>query len=178
MMKRLLLCLLIGLSVLAAVYNQTEPVPEENIRIYFAAEQDRERPHGPALGWEPWEPAGTPFPSPRRLMEALLNGPTEEGLRSPFPSGLTLDAWRWDPDRQGNIQMKLSEQYSGLAGISLTLADYCITMTLSQIPGVESVEILSGSYTANYRSHQQLRPEEVMLVDAVERGGESSDTLS
>jgi hypothetical protein len=57
----------------------------------------------------------------------------------------------------------LSEQYSDLTDISLTLADYCIVLTLTQLEGVESVEIVSTSYSASYRSHQILTAEEVLL---------------
>ena len=62
--------------------------------------------------------------------------------------------------------MRLSEQYSGLTDISLTLADYCIVLTLSQLEGVESVEISSEGHTANYRSHPLLTAEEAQLTDA------------
>ena len=59
----------------------------------------------------------------------------------------------------------MSEQYGGLTDISLTLADYCIVLTLSQVDGVETVEIISAGYTVSYRSHQQLSGEEAVLWD-------------
>ena len=49
-----------------------------------------------------------------------------------------------------------------MTGLSLTLADYCVVLTLSQLPGVESVELFCSGHTDDYRSHQRLTAEEVM----------------
>ena len=62
--------------------------------------------------------------------------------------------------------MRLSEQYGGLTDISLTLADYAIVLTLSQLRGVETVEILCPGHTASYRNHQILSAQEVDLPGA------------
>ena len=60
----------------------------------------------------------------------------------------------------------MSEAYSGLSDISLTLADYSIVLTLAQLEEVVSVEIQAPAYFANYRSHQILLPEEAVLTDS------------
>ena len=59
----------------------------------------------------------------------------------------------------------MSEQYGGLTDISLTLADYCIVLTLGQLEGVETVEITSQGHWASYRSHQQMAAGEAVLWD-------------
>ena len=59
----------------------------------------------------------------------------------------------------------MSERYGELTDISLTLADYAIVLTLTQLESVESVEIISGGYAASYRSHQVLTAAEAMLTD-------------
>lgn len=107
-------------------------------------------------------------PDPGELLSALLSGPEGEELSSPFPKGVTLQSWAWDKEVPGKVLVVLSEQYSGLTDISLTLADYSIVLTLSQLPGVESVEIQSTGYSANYRAHQTLSPEEAVLSDPLE----------
>ena len=144
--------------------------PQEGVRIYFVAQSDTH--HGPALGSELYNgPLVTPkaVPGPRALMTALLRGPRGEQLRSPFPEGVELESWRWEPGKPGALQLRLTEQYSGLTDIDLTLADYCIVLTLSQIPHVRTVEIFSGGYTAGYREHQKLNREEAVLVDSLAR---------
>ena len=118
---------------------------------------------GPALGTEPYTGVGEP--NPETLVRALLAGPAGEGLRSPFPRGVTFQSWSWDEEEPGNLQITLSEQYSGLTDISLTLADYSIVLTLSQLEGVETVEILSQGYATGYRSHQILTAAEALLVE-------------
>ena len=118
---------------------------------------------GSALGTEPY--IGSGEPDPETLVRALLAGPAAEGLRSPFPRGVTFQGWNWDPEEPGNLQITLSEQYSGLTDIALTLADYSIVLTLAQLEGVESVEILSQGHTTGYRSHQILTAAEALLME-------------
>ena len=70
-----------------------------------------------------------------------------------------------DTVRPGVLLVGLSEQYGALADVSLTLADYCIVLTLAQVEGVETVEISTQGYQASYRSHQLLDPQEAVLRD-------------
>lgn len=173
--QRGLLGALLVLLVVWAVRVQGQSRAEEGPVLYFTVSEEMSR--GPALAAEPYKGPTTELtglPSPRLFMNALLDGPTEEGLTSPFPKGLSLESWRLDPEDQSHLQMRLSEQYNGLTDISLTLADYCIVLTMSQIPGVETVEIQSGSYSASYRSHQLLRADEVELTDPLAKADTSS----
>lgn len=75
------------------------------------------------------------------LVDALFSGPTQGGLTSPFPEGLSLQGWSLE---DGLLTLSLSEQYGGLADVSLTLADYCLVLTLSQVDGVDAVQIQSA----------------------------------
>lgn len=155
--------LLAALALWSGCSSRGEPGQAQYL-LYFLA--DDEEHHGAALKAQVWAPEEErPAAGPEELMEALLAGPEEEGLTSPFPRGVTLQQWEWDPDRPGNLKIWLSEQYSGLSDISLTLADYSIVLTLAQLEGVKSVEILSAGYSTSYRSHQQLAPEEAVLSD-------------
>ena len=161
-MKRTVQILLIlALAVLCASCEGAETKSGQSPVLYFLA--GSRTGHGPALDTEPY--GGGDSPDPGDLMLALLNGPYKEGLTSPFPKGVSLQSWDWDSKREGNLRVRLSEQYGGLADISLTLADYCIVLTLSQVEGVESVEINSAGYASNYRSHPLLKAEEAELSD-------------
>ncbi|MGE4277658.1 MAG: GerMN domain-containing protein [Lawsonibacter sp.] len=161
MKSRRLILLSLVLVLLCVSCGKTEPDSEKLPVLYFVAEnQDG---HGPALDTEPYH--GASNPNPGDLINALLDGPTQEGLASPFPKGVSLQSWEWDSKQKGNLRVRLSEQYGGLADISLTLADYCIVLTLSQLDGVKSVEINSGGYASNYRSHPILQPDEAVLSD-------------
>ena len=93
------------------------------------------------------------------LVNALLAGPTQDGLVSPFPQGLSLQSWELE---DGLLTLNFSEQYGGLADISLTLADYCLVLTLSQVEGVDTVQIQSAGHTYHSRSHQTMKADEVL----------------
>ena len=130
------------------------------VLLYFCADPARGTPHGPAIRSQPYQgPGGAGV---EEMVDALLSGPTQGGLTSPFPEGLTLQGWSLE---DGLLTLSLSEQYGGLADVSLTLADYCIVLTLSQLEGVDTVEITSTGYAANYRSHAALKAEEAELSD-------------
>lgn len=172
MSKRRSLSALLAAVLLLSACGQKEPeAPESNYVLWFCTSAGEE--HGPALACEPYQPPesqigppeGEIDPNPGALLEALMDGPQNPELTSPFPRGLTFQWWEWDPDRPGNLRVGMSEQYSGLTDISLTLADYCIVLTLSQLEGVETVEIISAGYMVNYRSHQTLSAQEAVLWD-------------
>ena len=96
----------------------------------------------------------------RALMERLLAGPDEASLRSPIPDGTTLHALSVSGRR---AEIDLSAQYARLSGIDLSLADYCITLTLSQLANVNAVRITADGSELPYRKTQ------VLLADRKDR---------
>ena len=89
----------------------------------------------------------------RALMEALLAGPDEPSLSSPIPEGTALKSLKVSGRRS---QIDLSAQYARLTGIDLSLADYCITLTLTQLPNVNAVSITADGRELPYRETQVL----------------------
>ena len=158
-MKQKLTALLLLFALLLSACGRESGVENSPYVLYFRSSADQ----GPALATQPYE--GKETPTPDDLLDALLSGPTAEDLVSPFPARVTLLRWEWGEDNPGHLRVWLSEQYSGLTDISLTLADYCVVLTLSQLEGVESVEILSQGHSINYRNHQIMRAEEALLTD-------------
>ena len=142
--------------------QQTEQT--EGCQLYFAAGNGQNT--GPAILSQPWN--GTPETcTPEALLQALLAGPTQEDLLSPFPRGVTLVSLTIE---NKTAVVVLSEQYGGLTDMALTLADYCIVLTLTQLEEVESVEILPTGHSVSYRSHQVLTRDEALLF-AMEDAG-------
>ena len=161
---RWLSILLAAALLLSACGSREIPQEAGGFRLWFAADEGQANyGHGPALDSEAY--AGVDDPGPEELLSALLAGPTLEGLRSPFPRGVTLRQLSWDEERPGVLLVGFSEQYGALADISLTLADYCVVLTLAQVEGVDTVEIFTQGYQASYRSHQLLDPQEAVLRD-------------
>lgn len=148
------------LSVLAAVFLLlcacASPAPSRSsapYQLYFTSAID----HGPSIVSQPYE--GTETPTPEQLIQALLSGPTREGLHSPFPAGLTLRRCTRNDD---HLTVDFSEQYSALSDISLTLADYCVVLTVCQLEGIDSVEITVSGRPVTHRSHQILTQDEAL----------------
>ena len=129
---------------------------DSGVLLYFCT--DAQTHHGPAIQSQPY--TGPSGPGVEELVDALLAGPTQDGLTSPFPQGLSLQSWELE---DGLLTLNFSEQYGGLADISLTLADYCLVLTLSQVEGVDTVQIQSAGHTYHSRSHQTLKAEEALL---------------
>ena len=128
---------------------------DSGVLLYFCT--DAQTHHGPAIQSQPY--TGPSGPGVEELVNALLAGPTQDGLVSPFPQGLSLQSWALE---DGLLTLNFSEQYGGLADISLTLADYCLVLTLSQVEGVDTVQIQSAGHTYHSRSHQTMKADEVL----------------
>lgn len=100
------------------------------------------------------------------LMVRLLSGPLDEtSAQSPFPSGVSLRSYSQEG---GVLTIDFSEQYGGLSGIDLTVADYCIALTLCQIDGVESVYITVEGDEIAFRNTQRMQEGDVILTGAEE----------
>ena len=96
----------------------------------------------------------------RALLEALLAGPDEPSLSSPIPEGTALKSLKVSGR---SAQIDLSAQYARLTGIDLSLADYCITLTLTQLPNVNAVSITADGRELPYRETQTLTAADPLL---------------
>lgn len=127
-----LACLLLPAGcVLRSAVEESQP-PEGAYRVYFAS--GGPQGSGAAVDYEYRVPPGGEAPW-RGLLTLLLSGPEGEGLRSPFPQGVTCLAQL----SEGTVWVNFSEQYGELSGIDLTVANCCVALTLCQVAGVEGV---------------------------------------
>lgn len=85
------------------------------------------------------------------LLLCLLDGPQGEGLSRAIPSGVSLREVRLE---KGLVSVDFSTRYASLSGIDLTLADFSVVRTLSQLPEVEQVVITVDGGDIPYRDHQ------------------------
>lgn len=160
-MRRMLALTLALLSLCACVpVVVVEPVSGEEYGLWFAVESDSARRDYSAVAREGRRWAQEP--SVRELVQALLDGPESDDLYAPFPGGVTIQSIAVDEESK-TARVDLSEQYGGLAGFELTLADYCITLTLCQLPQVETVRVTVEGKTIPYRDRQDLRTGDVLL---------------
>lgn len=101
---------------------------------------------------------------PQKLAEALiaelLKGPRDETLKNTIPAGTTLQSLELTGHR---AVVDLSGTYSNLSGVALTMADYAITLTLTQIPEILAVQITVWGRSLAYREKQVFMSREVLL---------------
>jgi len=115
-----------------------------------------------ALGTQPVD-LSEELPAEEALICALLAGPSDTNLVSPFPKNVTLRSWYV---RDEVLHINLSEQYGGLSGITLTLADCSITLTLCQLEHIKGVSITVENDPIPFRYRQILTPQDILLPTA------------
>ena len=160
------LCCVLTLSmtsgcVIGAAVNS--PPPENAYRLYYAVHDPSTG--GAAVDYEYWTPENGAEPA-RTLFNALLAGPKEEDLSSPFPAGVSLRRATLEDEV---LRLDLSEQYSALSGIDLTLANYCLALTLCQLQGVDAVHVTVEGTELPYFAAQELRAGDVVLTGDEEK---------
>lgn len=155
----LALCLLLSL---AACADREETAEEADFLLWFTGRV------------QPWSVdtqalEGTPYRGERTVTAvtgALLAGPEETSdLTSPIPAGTRLQNWSL---KNGVLRVDLSPPYNTLVGVNLTLADYCLTLTLTQLEGVDGVIITVNGGTLPFRDRQILRESDVVFSGAEE----------
>ncbi len=168
MRKRHILCLLLALALIlsgCAAAAATAAQEEKNCQLYYLVRDlERAPAGGDAIAGEvsalPKESESPTETQAEDLMNALLSGPAGSGLQSPFPEGTRLLGVEV---RGSHAKVDLSSAYRNLSGIDLTLADYCITLTLTQLSAIRSVSILVRGQELSYRDSQRFRPKDVLL---------------
>ena len=94
------------------------------------------------------------------LVKCLLEGPRSELLRGTLPAGTTLLSARVEGSR---AVVDFSAAYSTLSGVRLTMADYAVTLTLTQLPEITSVKITVQGQELAYRDKQVFTARDVLL---------------
>ena len=160
----LLLAALRLFGVCACSSDQTE----EGLSLWYVSQRDDGQSE---LSRQNYEGAAD-VPS---MMEALLAGPdVNTGLNSPIPEETTLQNWSLQGDL---LHLDLSMPYGTLAGVKLTLADYCIVLTMTQLAGVETVRITVNGRDLSHRSTQIFSASDVVLSGAEEEPVELTAAL-
>lgn len=93
------------------------------------------------------------------LLELVMAQPRGENLTSALPEGVSLRSWTLN---NGLLTVDFSSTYGTLSGIDLTLADYSVVLTLTQLEEVETVMITVGGEMLSYRDHQRMTAEDIV----------------
>jgi len=164
------ICLLFQCSCGSIPKESQQPGDQAAYQLYFASQDGQIES---ALGSEPCNLPDT-GDQVEEMMDLLLAGPSSKELISPFPEGVTLKNWSLE---DGVLKLNLSEQYNSLSGIELTIADYCITLTMCQLPKINTVIISVEGELISFRDHQTLRVSDVLLSASDGEDGTITVTL-
>ena len=161
----LLLCAVFALTACA----QKAHLPQGNYHLYLLSQAETAS-GGDALVEYPIEIADEGCDTQelaQKLLEALLQGTADAQYLSPFPSGTQLQELSISGKR---AYVDFSANYGRLSGIDLSLADYCVALTLTQLDGVNAVTITANGHDIPYRKTQMLTAADPLL-------GSREDTL-
>ena len=160
-MKRVIALFLSLLSVLSLISCGVKEEPVEGLIIYGLTAEEK-RLGGDIVSGDmvlPWEE----LPREREaqvytVMQHLMrNG---EGHISPLPENVLLRSVTMSGS---TACVDLSVGYTFLSGMELTVADYCIVLTLTQLTGVYAVRITAEGREIPQRSKQLLLSGDVLL---------------
>ena len=160
-MKRVTCLILTLLLVLSAVGCAATEEPVEGLTLYGLTAEDA-RLGGDIISGDtvlPWEE----LPDDREeqvqtVMEHLMQD--GEGYLSPLPENVLLRSVAMSGS---TACVDLSVGYTFLSGMELTVADYCITLSLTQLTGVYAVRITAEGREIAHRSKQTLLAGDVLL---------------
>ena len=166
-MKKRWIAVLLCAALLAAFgWGQPRISGEgETYDLYFLEADLSHAPGGDALRAEPLYIEAGEVRDTRelaeRLVTELLAGPEDATLTSAIPEETTLLSLELDGTR---AKVDLSSRYRLLSGVTLALADYAITLTLTQLPEISAVSITVRGMPLAYRDRQTFTARDVLFA--------------
>lgn len=162
--KLLLAAALLLLALVASGAPEDREEQGEEHLLYFLVPESRARGSDRIRGCPQRldVPEGAPLAdTARAVVERLLAGPEEaNGLLSPLPAGVEL----LDLEiRDQRAYVDLSSGVNRLSGVALTMADYCLTLSLTELDGVSSVSITAQGRRLGQQPKQVFYERDVLL---------------
>lgn len=137
---------------------------QEGLRLYYAASLDTHR-GGDAIDsvtidWDEL-PQGDQVARAESVLALLMGMCQEKGFQSPIPAGTTL---RSVTIIGGTACVDFSGSYGQLSGMALTIADYCVALSLTQLEGIYAVRITVNEQDLAYRDNDLFLAGDVLLT--------------
>ena len=137
---------------------------QEGLRLYYAASLDTHR-GGDAIDsvtidWDEL-PQGDQVARAESVLALLMGMCQEKGFQSPIPAGTTL---RSVTIIGGTACVDFSGSYGQLSGMALTIADYCVALSLTQLDVIYAVRITVNEQELAYRDNDLFLAGDVLLT--------------
>jgi len=163
-MKRLLMILLAFALLFCTACTNTKPVEEDGeYLLYFPADTAMTKGGDAVVGVRmdlETKPNAKLVDEANAVVMALIRG-TEE-YPNPFGENLYLRGLTITGRR---AYVDISPRYAELTGIDMSLADYCITLSLTQLEGISAVSITAGGKELFYRPNAVMMERDVLFSD-------------
>lgn len=156
MMKKLwslivICCMVLSLCACESAQESTQ------YQIYFPSAEVNSGQVSRAVGGETYSGELTV----EKLLAAQLAEPVSEGLSAIATGDVHVVGWSVVG---GLLRLDLSTDYNELTGIDLTLAECCITLTMTQLESVDKVRITVGGRDVAGRSHTLLMADDMIFT--------------
>ena len=165
-MKRLrsIVALLLSLCLLAGCAMAQSAGEKDGLRLYYPAALDTHR-GGDAIDhvtvdWDAL-PAGDKTAQAETVLALLMGECQEKGFKTPIPTGTTL---RSVDMKGGTAWVDFAGSYGQLSGMALTIADYCVALSLTQLEGIYAVHITVNGQELAYRDSNMFLASDVLLT--------------
>lgn len=136
----------------------------DGLRLYYPVPLE-EHPGGDAISsvtvdWDTL-PQEDRAAQAEAVLALLMGGCQEERFQSPVPSGTSLHSVEV---KGGTAWVDFSGSYGQLSGMALTIADYCVALSLTQLEGVYAVRITVNGQELAYRDSNLFLASDVLLT--------------
>ena len=164
MKRKLIVLTALALVLLALAGCGVVQKEQEGLRLYYAASLDTHR-GGDAIDsvtidWDEL-PQGDQVARAESVLALLMGMCREKGFQSPIPDGTTL---RSVTIIGGTACVDFSGSYGQLSGMALTIADYCVALSLTQLEGIYAVRITVNEQELAYRDNDLFLAGDVLLT--------------
>lgn len=161
---RKMMALALLLALLTGCAGSVKPVGDEKVSLYYrrldAQSDESFASETGALAQE--ATAFSADADPEKLLMRYLAGPETEGLATIFPESTKCLGVK----KQGaTLILDMNEFYAALSGFDRTLAAAGLTLTLTQLSGVEAVSIKTPSGALLGQGGTAYRAEDFLLQD-------------
>lgn len=152
------LCLLVGCGVVQSGGG-------DGLRLYYPVPLE-EHPGGDAISsvivdWDTLPQDQDRTTQAEAVLALLMGGCQEKDFQSPIPEGTSLHSVEV---KNSTAWVDFSGSYSQLSGMALTIADYCVTLSLTQLDSVYAVRITVNGQELAYRDSNLFLASDVLLT--------------
>lgn len=109
------------------------------------------------------------------LISLYLKGPSSDTLRSPFPQGVSVIRFS---STSNTATLELSQEFSQLSGIDLTLACACIANTLFDLTELDRVQIFAADSQLDGQASISLDRDDIYYMDDPTAGEAPAETTA